>query len=557
MRSVFIKPFTVIICILFVAISLHAQGPFYNEIFDGQGNVRPHYREVLPLWIEKYSEYQQKFRNDGNRKFEGDNPVESFPRVLPFQDFVQVVFGAEQRARALQAFFADHYSGKKSYAKAGIISEETVNRIIARNGETGYDGRIDPAVISFLYGPDVIRDASGIWRVIEDNVGYVGGLGDLVLAQKIMLEAYPELKKVYKIPAAIDFYKDLVKSYKKRAREFGSEKVILLSMPKFSSDNEDKRVVEIFESLGIESITPQSSRQIKITDKGVFIVDKNGHKQGKVGFIILNAEHADMEPSDPAAYEKAILDQASGLLTEDDVPKKIKRKISEALFDVDKKTFKPDTRLLAKLIDKANWQAVNKGTFIENNDGLIDAILKGRVGSSYSPGIDFVGDKEFYMHMEDLIRFYLNEQPFLRNIRSRSFALPNGDADEALIKETFSNLKENVFKKVDGRGGSDVHIGPLMTPEAADKLVQEIRLNPGFYKVQDYTQPSHLLNMITDIRVEIDVSPKGTIASRIPWGRGAPVGGSGKVNISSNGRQVTVLVVEPKNQVRTCKALFH
>jgi len=37
----------------------------------------------------------------------------------------------------------------------------------------------------FWYGPDIIRGADGQFYVCEDNIGYVGGMGDLLCARKV------------------------------------------------------------------------------------------------------------------------------------------------------------------------------------------------------------------------------------------------------------------------------------------------------------------------------------------------------------------------------------
>src|SRR5262249_3717369 len=45
--------------------------------------------------------------------------------------------------------------------------------------------------------------------------------------------------------------------------------------------------------------------------------------------------------------------------------------------------------------------------------GLLDAIFEGKVASNVTAGTEFIGDKEFYMYVDDLIRFYLNEEPLV------------------------------------------------------------------------------------------------------------------------------------------------
>jgi uncharacterized circularly permuted ATP-grasp superfamily protein len=147
---------------------------------------------------------------------------------------------------------------------------------------------------SFFYGPDIIKDAQGQWRVIEDNMGFIGGVGDLPLAQKIILDAYPEINETLDPKKAMGFYKKLAKSFKQRAMEYDG-KAIMYFVDDYSADNEDKRIAKIFSDLGIEVVTPNSKKKLKFKKEGVFLVSKD-HKgkkvKEKVGFVFLNAEHA-------------------------------------------------------------------------------------------------------------------------------------------------------------------------------------------------------------------------------------------------------------------------
>jgi hypothetical protein len=59
-----------------------------------------------------------------------------------------------------------------------------------------------------LYGPDIIRDEAGTFRVIEDNPGFIGGVGDLRLAFSESLKLYGQSgSSGYRSPE--EFYKSL------------------------------------------------------------------------------------------------------------------------------------------------------------------------------------------------------------------------------------------------------------------------------------------------------------------------------------------------------------
>src|SRR5262249_32363405 len=158
----------------------------------------------------------------------------------------------------------------------------------------------------------------------------VGGFGDIVLAQQISERLYPEIAKHYNYPQAIDFYRELVKLYEIQARKFGG-KVVMYSDPNITDDSEDFRTKELFELLGIEVLTPTSKRRFAIESDGVYVEDRKGLNRERVGFVVLNLEHADGDLTHPAAKEKAILDSAALFLADkdEDASKKQRRDVLE------------------------------------------------------------------------------------------------------------------------------------------------------------------------------------------------------------------------------------
>src|SRR5205823_6519037 len=88
---------------------------------------------------------------------------------------------------------------------------------------------------------------------------------------------------------------------------------------------------------------------------------------------------------------------------------------------------------------------------------LRDAMLAGKVASNYTPGVDFVGDKQFKGYVDRLTRFYLGEAPLLRSVPVRTF-LRDGALDADKVARLFAKARYRrfVFKPVDGLGGAGV-----------------------------------------------------------------------------------------------------
>lgn len=531
----------------------------YNEIVDTHGNIRPHYQQIYNLYLERYANNEQNYLKTSRKAFLGDNALDPMPRLITRDEYTVLQKGVEQRARAIYAFLRSYYSGKNSFAHAGLIPTELVDRIAARNGDIGYKGVLSPNTIAFLYGPDIIRDQAGEWRVIEDNLGFIGGTGDLTLAQKLIFESYPELPQQFNPRPAKEFYEKLAQSYSQKAKAYNGIPVLYM-IPTYAADNEDRRIAEIFASYGIETVTPQSLKRLIVKPDGVYLkmpyVNASAEYE-KVGFIVLNGEHAWVDPSTKASRIRNLMEEASNLLRDKKAPPKIKGAVNEALVSVDSDSYLPDLQELESILKKNGYELDQE--ILRQNRGLLDAIIHNKVGVNYSPGVDFVGDKELYIYIEELIRFYLHEEPILKNIETGRFASGfSSQLNQKIFDEVFTNIESYVIKKVDGRGGDSVWVGPKLAPSEKLPLMTAIQENPSVYIFQKYTPLSFANNNIIDLRMIADVSKTGVIVTNTPWGRGIPKGGNGKVNISDHGREIAVVVVDsvpPYHAMKCAKVL--
>lgn len=518
-----------------------SQTNYFNEIFGANGEVRPYYREVYQAWNGMSEKQKEKYLVDSRKAFLGDNALDPMARVIPGDEYDKVLkAGVEQRGLAIRMFLQDHYSRQKLYAQKNVIPEAVIERLLERNQESAYAGQIPPEIISFMYGPDIIRDASGQWRVIEDNPGFIGGVGDLKLAQDYLAKELPSIPNSFRYRQATGFYDELTTRFKQRAALHGGKAVMYMTPP--YADREDERIRKLMKDRGIDVVTTHSNLQLISRDGQIYTYDKtqSQRRYEKVGFVFLNGEHSWLDSAYPANYEKVVLGEAQTHLESEDLDPDVRKKLTKALAK------KPvDLAQVRSILDGSNFQndipaALRKSAQAR---GLTEAILSGQVDSNYTPGVDFIGDKEFYLYVEELIRLYLHQEPILKNIPTRRFSEGNSKRlDGKLYDEVFANLSKYVVKKVDGRGGDAVWVGPKIKPEDIPAIQDRIRKNPAEYIVQEFTPLSRLNNNIVDLRVIADVAPQGVFVTDTPWGRGLPANGNGKVNLSDQGREITVLI---------------
>ena len=93
--------------------------------------------------------------------------------------------------------------------------------------------------------------------------------------------------------------------------------------------------------------------------------------------------------------------------------------------------------------------------------GLINAARAGNVTIANAVGNGVADDKLVYTYVPDLIRYYLGEEPILRNVDTWRL----GDPESR--EEVLDRLDELVLKPVDGSGGKGIVIGPRATPRSS------------------------------------------------------------------------------------------
>lgn len=376
------------------------------------------------------------------------------------------------------------------------------------------------------------------------------------------------------------------------------------------ADNEDPRLGRILKSLGIEVITPFTKSKLEFDDHNkAWLIPAGSSKRKQVGFILLNGEHwwldmrhedlnkvavyefsklvieelekirTEIEQGEAAAkdslsWKKAkktgrLLDRKIGFLrrvrreyglgnmTNKSASKLLKR-FTQTLAEKDDLTGLPNTVKLEAVLKELNQLQELKEWEYRSYHGLAEAVLTGRVASNYTPGTNFVNDKEFYIYVEDIVRYYLKEEPILRNIetidpRVMRAGLP-AEFDRELAKSIRNNQADWVIKVVDGRGGKGIWVGAKVSGEEFRRGLKAVQGEPGRYKYQRYTALSAISKSIVDIRIHSDLPPSGSLfVSDTAWGRGLPVEGDGKVNLSAQGRETTVVV---RSAQKFCESLF-
>jgi uncharacterized circularly permuted ATP-grasp superfamily protein len=134
-------------------------------------------------------------------------PLDLVPRIIPAGEWTQIKRGLAQRIRALNAFVDDVYHARE-IVRAGVVPWRLV---VSRSHFARAVHGIRPpgGVYTHVAGCDLVRDADGTWKVLEDNVRTPSGISYVLENRVAMTRLVPELFARYRV-RPVDHYPQLL-----------------------------------------------------------------------------------------------------------------------------------------------------------------------------------------------------------------------------------------------------------------------------------------------------------------------------------------------------------
>ena len=195
----------------------------YDEMLAGGAAPRSHCRAYWS-WLEAQSqEYLARKRSEADALFHrvgitfavyGENsgterliPFDIVPRIIPPEDWARLEAGLAQRVRALNTFIGDIYHEQR-ILRAGVIPAERV-LCNAQYRPEMQGVNVPGGIYAHIAGIDVVRDASGNFCVLEDNLRVPSGVSYMLENRKMMMRLFPELFAQTTV-APVEQYPDLL-----------------------------------------------------------------------------------------------------------------------------------------------------------------------------------------------------------------------------------------------------------------------------------------------------------------------------------------------------------
>ena len=110
--------------------------------------------------------------------------------------------------------------------------------------------------------------------------------------------------------------------------------------------------------------------------------------------------------------------------------------------------------------------------------GLFDVYRSGNVMIANAPGTGIADDKAVYSYIPEIIKFYLNEEPILKNVKTWRCS------EKKSLKYVIDNLSKLVVKEVHGSGGYGMLIGPTSSKKEIENFKQKLISKPSNYIAQ-------------------------------------------------------------------------
>jgi len=213
----------------------------WDEMFDERGMARPHYDAVHAAlgaltedaFRERCAARDRSFRDQGitfsqageQRPF----PLDLLPRIISAPEWEVIESGVTQRVTALEAFLDDVY-GEAKVLDDGIVPRSLLlSSTHLRREVAGF--RPANGVRVHVAGIDLVRDARGSYRVLEDNLRIPSGISYVIENRRAMTHVFPELFATQRVRPVADYPAHLLEALRAGAPDGRSDPTIVVLTP--------------------------------------------------------------------------------------------------------------------------------------------------------------------------------------------------------------------------------------------------------------------------------------------------------------------------------------
>src|SRR3954464_9442363 len=238
----------------------------HDEAIAEDGEPRPHYAELLAALgdtdLEELAERVDRHLRASRATFREGSPLHlaPVPRLVAAAEWAELETGLAQRVRALDAFVEDLY-GERAALTAGVVPESVLAGIEFLEADL-VRAPPPPGAWIGIAGLDVVRDADGTFRVLEDNVRTPAGMADALVARQALAAHLPYDGRWRNIRAELATYLRMVVAAGRPEPDQPGIAVMLSDGPSNSAWGEPRELAELAElrMTRLDELTTENDR---------------------------------------------------------------------------------------------------------------------------------------------------------------------------------------------------------------------------------------------------------------------------------------------------------
>ncbi len=272
----------------------------FDEMFDGRGNIRGPYKGIYAELAPSNADELEARAEALGRAFidqgitfslsgqERPFPLDLVPRVISSAEWSRLERGIRQRVKALEMYLDDIY-GDQEILRDGVIPRRLVTSCEHFHREAA---GINPpnGVRIHVAGIDLVRDAQGVFRVLEDNLRSPSGVSYVMENRRTMARVFPNLFATHRVRPVADYSSHLLRALRKAAATNETDPTVVVLTPgPFNSAYFEHSLLA--REMGVELV---EGRDLFCRDNIVYMRTTNGESQ--VDVIYRRIDDAYLDP---------------------------------------------------------------------------------------------------------------------------------------------------------------------------------------------------------------------------------------------------------------------
>ncbi|WP_461119948.1 circularly permuted type 2 ATP-grasp protein [Saccharothrix stipae] len=257
----------------------------YDEMFGEDSSVRAAYRalydSIAPSRVAELTAraeaLDRAFVDQGitfslsgqERPF----PLDLIPRVLTAAEWSKLERGIVQRVRALELFLADIY-GDAQIVRDGVLPRRLITSCEHFHREAAL---LKPpnGVRLHVSGVDLVRDESGTFRVLEDNLRCPSGVSYVMENRRTMARVFPDLFARHRVRSVGDYAVHLLRALRNAAAPNAADPTVVVLTPGVANSAYFEHSL-LARQMGVELV---EGRDLFCRDNVVYLRTTEGERQ--------------------------------------------------------------------------------------------------------------------------------------------------------------------------------------------------------------------------------------------------------------------------------------